>query len=325
MRILIIGDSNTEIGNITMPLKAMLDSIYGNFGSGYCTLNTNSMGLVPDSLSVYCDTNWIMFDMRNDWVPEPEPYYSPDGLSISSDTPGATVTVRFNGDGIDLYYLHDPAGGRFSVSIDGRNRGTLNPRASLPSTGKAQYGNLSSGWHIMTIKVKSGHIILFGVDARRSEVKDNSRFVLHKWGNAWASTSEFAAIDKNVFITGLKELNPNRIVILLGTNDHNLDHRDALSVRDNLKVIITRIQKALPSTGVIVVSTFATSESEAQGLLPGYIAISFPEAVRETRVSYWDMYSWFGLYDPAKLQDGVHVNEEYGKKIAIELLNQLKY
>jgi hypothetical protein len=324
LRILIIGDSNTEIGNITMPLKAIIDSAYGNFGTGYCTLNPNSMGRVPDSLSVSCDTNWIMSDMRNDWVPEPGPYYAPDGLSISSEKPGAAVTVRFNGTGIDLYYLQNQEGGRFTVLTDGRKKVTINTKFSLASTGKVQFRNLSSGWHTLTVKVNTGRVTLFGVDARRSDARDDVRFILHKWGNAWASTAEYTGIDRNVFKTGLQKLNPDKIVILLGTNDHGLDRRDAPAVRDNLKEIITRIHEALPSSGVIVVSTFATGDSEAQGLLPAYVAGAFPAAAREAQASYWDMSTWFGPYDPAKLDDGVHVNEAYGKKIAVELLNQLK-
>ena len=75
---------------------------------------------------------------------------------------------------------------------------------------------------------------------------------------------------------------------------------------------------------MIVVSTFATNESEAQGLLPGYVTTSFPEAARETRASYWDMSSWFGPYDPAKLEDGVHVTEAYGRTIASILLDIIR-
>jgi hypothetical protein len=35
LRILMIGDSNTEIGNITMPLKALLDGSFGDYGTGF--------------------------------------------------------------------------------------------------------------------------------------------------------------------------------------------------------------------------------------------------------------------------------------------------
>jgi hypothetical protein len=262
LRILVIGDSNTEIGNITMPLKVFIDSAYGDYGTGYCTLNTNSMGRVPDSLTVQCDTNWIRFDMRNDWVPETGPYYAPDGLSISCAVPGAAVTVGFDGEGIDLYYLQDTEGGSFSVSIDGKKMATITHNQSIPCAAKATFNRLARGKHVMVIRVVTGKTTLFGVDARIKSAKDSRRFILHKWGNGWASTEEYANIDENVFITSLRELNPDKIVILLGTNDHNLDHRDAEGVKANLKTILSRIKKALPDAGVLVVSTFTTDGKE---------------------------------------------------------------
>ena len=106
LRILQIGDSNTEIGNITMPLKSLLNNEFGNYGSGYCTLNPNCMGRVPDSLSVQCDSNWIASEMRNEFRPEQPPYYSPDGLSISSSVAGAVTTVNFSGNGGVTSTLH---------------------------------------------------------------------------------------------------------------------------------------------------------------------------------------------------------------------------
>ena len=42
LRILLVGDSNTEIGNIPMALKTLLNNEFGNYGSGYCTLNPRS-------------------------------------------------------------------------------------------------------------------------------------------------------------------------------------------------------------------------------------------------------------------------------------------
>lgn len=325
LRILVIGDSNTEIGNITMPLKALIDSTYGDYGTGYCTLNINSMGRVTGGLSVQCDTNWKHFDMRNDWTPEPGPYYSPDGLSITSGTTGAAVTIRFDADGIDLYYLQGPEGGSFSVSIDEKPMGTVTHKPSAPAAAKATYKRLGRGKHVMVVRINSGKTTLFGVDARKKNANDDRRFVIHKWGNAWASTEEYARIDENVFITSLRELNPDKVVVLLGTNDHGLDQRDPDDIKSNLKTILSRIRKALPDARVLLVSTFTTDGNEAITLLPEYVKTSFPEAAAETGSTYWDMNSWFGPYSPEKIQDGVHVNEEYGKTIPRELLKQLMH
>jgi hypothetical protein len=36
------------------------------------------------------------------------------------------------------------------------------------------------------------------------------------------------------------------------------------------------------------------------------------------------MNEWFGPYDPGKIQNGVHVNETYGKLLAAELFKHLR-
>src|SRR5690348_14298481 len=102
MQVLFIGESNTEIGNITIGLSEILDSAYGDYGTGYCTINPHSVGLISDSLKINCDSGWTYFDMRDAMQPEQPPYYSPNGLSISSSKRGATTTIEFNGNAIDL-------------------------------------------------------------------------------------------------------------------------------------------------------------------------------------------------------------------------------
>jgi len=324
MQVLVIGDSNTENGNITMGLKEVLDSIYGDHGSGFCTLNPNSTGRTPSSITISCDSNWSFFDMRNQFTPATGPYYSPDGLSISSAIAGAETSVHFSGNAIDLYYLQSPQHNQFVVMIDGKQKETINANTGAYQTKKAVFKNIGPGNHIMSIKVISGNVTLIGIDAKKLAVQKDQRVVLHKWGNAWASSEDFLHIDKNVFSSALKELGPDKVVILLGTNDYNLDNRNAADFKSNLKELTELVKKALPNTQVMIVSTFNTDGEPSKTILKTYLATSFPEAAKETRSFYWDMNNWFGPYDPQKLPDGVHVDAVYGKRIAAELFNQLQ-
>ena len=94
--------------------------------------------------------------------------------------------------------------------------------------------------------------------------------------------------------------------------------------RSPRKVELTRrIQKALPRSQVLIVSTFNVDGEDSKTILPAYLARSFPEAARETGACYWDMNRWLGPYDPQQLPDGVHVNKEGGKRIAEALFRQL--
>lgn len=196
LRVLMIGDSNTENGNITIGLKSVLDSVYGDYGSGFCTLNPNSTGRMPESITITCDSSWTFFGMRNDVTPAPGIYYSPNGLSISSAITGAETVVHFSGDAIDIYYLQTPQPGEFSVMIDGKQKEIIDQHAGAYHTKKITFENIGAENHIMRIKVISGDVTFIGVDAKKMSAKNCQRSTVHTWGNAWASSEEYLHIDK---------------------------------------------------------------------------------------------------------------------------------
>lgn len=323
IRLLLIGDSNTEIGNITCPLKMMIDSLYGNSGSGYCTLNTNSIGKMPEGLTVSLDSAWTTHDMRDGWVPEEPPYLAPDGLCISSSRKNASVRIRFSGRGIDLYYLDSPSKGVFTVSIDGKRKALVRTGGISHKTAKTTISALTEGDHEAVITLKSGRVTLLGFETRKGNPDARPGSTVHKWGNSWASSREYTMIDSTVFSSALTELRPTNVVIMLGTNDHNLDKRDPVEVRNNLEQIINRIKTAVPGTGILLVSTISTEGSETQELLPLYLAVSYPEAAQKNGTEYWDMNEWFGHFTPEKLPDGVHISEQHGRMIAERMLKRV--
>jgi len=326
MQVLFIGDSNTEIGNITIGLSEVLDSAYGDYGTGYCTINPHSVGLISDSLKINCDSGWTYFDMRDAMQPEQPPYYSPNGLSISSSKQGVTTTVEFNGDAIDLYYLQTKIKGSFIVLIDGIKKATIHSKGHSIKTKKIVIDNLNYGHHVMRIKNEGGNITLLGIDVKAGNAI-NKRYVVHKWGNAWSSSQEFLGVDNKVFSTRLQLLNPTLVIILIGTNDYNLDNRSPENFKNNLEGLVVRIKKALPSVPVLIISTFDTEGEKAKTILSRYVTTSFPYAAKATGAYYWNMYKWFGSYNSEKLDDGVHVKRQYGKQIAekiFRVINDLK-
>lgn len=323
LQVLFIGDSNTEIGNITTGLSSIFDSIYGNDGSGYFTVNPNSMGLVPGNPTIECDSNWVYFDMRNAMQPEPAPYYSPNGLSIYSSAKDATTIIQFSGEAIDLYYLQTQTAGDFFASVDGGEKIKVGCKGSL-QTKKISLHAPGKGQHKLMIENAGGTITLLGVDIKTNNTQTGKRHIVHKWGNAWASSEDIKGIDETVFNTALQVLQPNLVVLLIGTNDYNLDDRSPVDFKNNLTTIITSIKKAHPGLPVMIVSTFDTDGEKAKALLPQYVASSFPEAARETRSYYFNLYKWFGSYSVEKLPDGLHVNKAYGKKIAEQLYREIR-
>jgi hypothetical protein len=333
--ILVIGDSNTEQGFITHSLADSLLAYVGapsSMGTGYIPINSGFYevrdGRVPN-VSVSYPSSWTLMDMFEGQRLQTKPYLSPSGHWLKSSTVDAVATVKFPGNGVDVYWLADANGGKFQILIDNVARDTLNTAGSR-SVQKTSVTGIPSGNHTMHLKVISvpvnGNVTLLGFDGRNDIAGIANRSVVHNWGNGYSASIDFVNIDSVVFATGLQKLAPDVVVLLIGTNDHLQDKRSAPEFKANLKVILNRIKAAGFENKILLVSTFMTHSSDGSGatFIPQYRATSWPEAAKETGVSYWDMSTWFGDDDAQWLYfDGVHCWDVCGKRIAPEMLRQL--
>jgi hypothetical protein len=117
--VLVIGDSNTEIGHVTGGLSKIFEERHGYFGSGYHSLNDTigmGSGYLP-YLSIENVGRWQKLAMVQPGAPKP--YAAPDGSFVIGDEAGAHTNVRFWGDGVTVYWLADGAGGEFTAAVDG--------------------------------------------------------------------------------------------------------------------------------------------------------------------------------------------------------------
>lgn len=331
LSVLVIGDSNTEHGFITLALGDTLRKHYGGstgtgylpFDSAFYTLRYNR---VPGFSIAYPET-WTLLDMFEWNRLEEKPYLSPNGQWCKSTSVGARATVTFPGNGIDVYWLAQPAGGEFSVTIGGTVRCTVSTVGEI-GVQKTTITGLEGTSQTMQCDVtslpESGSVILLGVDARTDLVGSGGRSVVHNWGNGWSSTMDFLAIDSLVFQTGLQKLAPDVVVVLLGTNDHLQDSRAPESLTTNLITIINRIKAAGFTGKIMLVSTFMTENESGATFVPQYREISWPGAAAATGVAYWDMSTWFDMWSMPVMMDGNHCNELGGKLIGHEMFRRIQ-
>ena len=332
LSVLIIGDSNTEHGFISLALADTVRSYYGgSSGTGYIPFDAAFYELryqrVPRFSMEYPDT-WKVIDMFEGSRLQEKPYLSPNGQWLKSASVGATAMVTFPGNGVEVYWLAQPTGGDFSIRIGSTYQCTVST-AGPTSVHKTSVTGLTGSSQFMQCSVTSlpeaqSSVVLLGVDARSdSSESTGGRSVVHNWGNGWSATSDFLAIDSLVFQTGLRELAPDIVVVLLGTNDHLQDSRSAADLKVNLKAILNRIKAAGFSGKIMLVSTFMTDNESGRTFVPQYRATAWPEAAAETGVPYWDMSTWYGNWDPRYMMDGNHCNATGGRKIAVEMFRQI--
>lgn len=331
LSVLVIGDSNTENGFITLALADTLRRHFGvdTMGTGYIPLDSSFYELrykrVPGVTVVYPNT-WTLFDMFEGSRLAAKPYLSPNGQWLRSSAVNSIAAVIFPGNGVDVYWLASSTGGSFSITIDNAVKATVNT-TGRNDVQKTTVTGLTAGQHTMQFKVTSlpasGSVTLLGFDALKDLAGQTKRSVVHNWGNGYVASVDFLNIDSTIFATGLQQLDPDIVVVLLGTNDHLQDSRSAADLKTNLKAILNRIKAAGFTSKILLVSTFMTDNSSGSTFVPQYRATSWPQAASETGVQYWDMSSWYGALNSALMMDGNHCNAAGGRKIAVEMLNQI--
>lgn len=342
--ILFVGDSNTQSEYTMSWIVKMLRNRVGYVGTGYrSAVSAVAMGWGNPSehpgLSIWYSSGWQKYDMAPGKALE-VPYLSPDGNAMISDAAGAMGIMKFTGDSIDLYYLQGSAKSqRFSVKIDDGTLVEVDAGGNTQEVKKHSIGGLDSGNHKLVVTALDEGVVFLGFDVKNNT--RNPRVVCHKWGNGSAHTGHYLNIDERIFAETLRLLAPDLVIIILGTNDHNLGHFSKEIFPENLAELVRRIKAGIPSAQTMLVSTFRTNTLEGQpgGLLDGYRAYSYARAAKESDSSYWDMSSefeekygvWPGCektingpykgtptytYPPYIMRDAVHVSLDGAEFIA---------
>ncbi len=315
MNVLVIGDSNTEYGHITGQLEEILEGNSGRFANGYRPLSANFLCGFRNGVYIKNDGKWTRHDMTDS---NPPATASPCGIWISTETAGAATSVRFKGTGADFYYLKQPGGGVFTIETDGCETIRVDTAGDTLTSAKVSLRGMASG-KTNTVKLiaQSGKVTLQGFVQKGNECKEG---VVHNWGNAAANSKQFAAIDETLFKTALKELDPDYVVILLGTNDA---FPASTEVR-YLSTIVQRVQSALPNARLLLTSTFDVDLPIPRQSMATYLTDGYPVVARNTGCAYWNMHDWFGPFDASRMLDACHCNDAGGRAIAEEMLKQLR-
>lgn len=313
LHILQIGDSNTEFARITQSMNQILKEEYGSYGDGFLTLCKDYINIAPENFSIEYGGHWYQYDLVYGAGELQAAQDTPFGLYAQSRSPGDTITVQFAGSAVDLYYLSWAGAGTFRVLIDGQDYGEVVQTSGEFVTKKAVYEGLSYGLHTMVIQNVSGVINFYGADYRVDEAV--SRKNISTWGKAGIQAKQYAVdLNETVFKTALTQLNPDVVMILLGTNDNGWSACPADTLEGYLDTIIKRVKDSVPEAEIWVVSTFETANSKE--ILHSYWDTAFPQAAQKNGVHYWSMGEWFGPYTTKQMADGWHSNLQSSAKIA---------
>lgn len=254
-----IGDSWVQNERIGAPLRTWLQAQYGNAGPGYVGIGNSHgaptvAGMTFTRTGTWTDSDQVAGSRGVDIA-------HADTTDIS--TPGKVVIVGVFTDA-DIHYMAQVDGGSFRWRIDAGSWSTVSTAAGAEAHAVEAITGLSNASHTLTIECTvagTAGIRMLGVDC-----KINANGVrLHRVGNGGATGIDYTDVDATIWQASLTQLNPDLSIILLGTNDHNLEYApSAFAV--TIDTMIDRIRAAVPTCDVLLLTPALNGLSKAYSL-----------------------------------------------------------
>lgn len=277
-----VGDSWSEFYNISQALANRMYADWGpRAGAGWFQLITDPSSRWENM--IVTRSGWTEYDAS---YSNAQPPYGcgVDGIAYYTSANNATASITNVKDTTGTVFYYD-GNGTFVIGVGGTTK-------TVTGTGSGEYRNtsipgLTSGLDTVTITTtgNTGVVCLHGLVF---ETELNSGCLMHKCGNGgtWAAQHTNFITPRIQFFA--QKLNPDFIVVNLGTNDF-LQSRTTETYITGLNGIIDSWRAILPDVGIILVSPPVPN---AEGRTP---MVDFRNAMRN--VARDKMVEWYDLYD----------------------------
>ncbi len=304
VHILQFGDSHTASDDWVNAMRLAFQAKYGVGGPGFAYAGHPYRGYRRFDVSGNNSSGWITEGTLA------QPGDGLDGLggvSISTNRPGETVTLRSSSERLELMFLTQPGGGSLSFSVDGTAVDTISTAGAV---GPGSYVYIPPpGEHTYDLRtIAAAPVRLFGWAA------DNKRGVtVETLGINGAQASIMLGWDDAVWPAELISRDPALVILAYGTNEANRPHFDPVEYRAGLLSVIAKVRKATPVASLLLVGP---PDCGLRGPLPHLdevLAIEHAVA-RESGVAFWDWRQHMGgpgstsLWVRAGLGQGDHIH-----------------
>ncbi|CAI1824726.1 Uncharacterised protein [Serratia quinivorans] len=302
-KILFTGDSWTEFVTIPERFSSWLYGVYGKSADGWISVQGDYY-LNGTTLS---RSGWTLYDANINTTP---PTYgcALDGMSITSTTTTSTVSVAgLTATNISIYYRDGD--GTFRYSIDGGSATSVtgsgtNTTKALNITGLS---NIPHNIAIDTIG-NSGNVTLYGFYGTSPSV--NGVEVI-KAGNAGARGLDFQTKISGYIGKYATDINPDMVVVILGTNDYRGAGITIDSFIGGIDTIVQSYRTANPDVGIVFICPAQSNGTPNPNPLSKFIN-SATTYCMQNGVEYVDLFSAFPSYSEANSLgmwiDTLHLN-----------------
>jgi len=319
VRVVVYGASHTAADIYPSYLRAYLQQRFGDGGAGFVPLVRPSKFYRPLGLTLEASRGWKVDHAQKG--ERDDGLFGLFGASATSSKkrdfgrviplPGpsglksAAVEEKDEGKGAsehktryELYFLVQPGGGKFKLSVDGKVVATISTKAGKGKPPSPGYHTLTRDGGPQTIEVQpvgDGEVRLFGMTME----SDRPGVVVDNLGIGGTRAANHLKWDEHVWADNLKHRAPDLVVLAYGTNE-SVDEDQPMSVyRDHLGEVLTRLRRTAPEASCLLVGPGDYPTKIADGTFgprPRIVAIvaTQREVAAEHGCAFWDMMQFMG-------------------------------
>jgi lysophospholipase L1-like esterase len=251
------GDSPITNDGITSTVRRLLQTRFGDAGHGF---------ILMDRPWAWYNHEAITFTSGGGWDDDPmgpsssTGEFGLGGVSFHASGPGkyarfapaSTGETGKNFSRMEVYYLQEPGGGQFSVSVNDEGGRTISTSGDTQTSAFQEIRAPRSGENTFEVKTTGGNVELFGAVLEN----DGPGVVYDSLGvNGAYAGLLVSAMNENHWVEQLRHRSPSLVVINYGTNESQYASSDQMQrYEKDLREVIRRVREALPKVSILVVS-----------------------------------------------------------------------
>ena len=343
VRVLVYGASHTAADIYPTYLRAYLQKRFGDGGLGFFPLVKPSKFSRPFAAEIDSSRGWKVEHAQK--ADARDGYFGLLGASAATSKKRDFTRISFNSDPkaeppkhtrYELFFLRQPGGGKFKVTIEGQKPFTIDTKAKAVTPGYHTFERPGGPAQIEVRPVGDGEVRLFGVTAE----SDAKGVVVDTLGIGGTRASNHLKWDEFVWADNFKRRAPDLVFLAYGTNE-SVDEDQPIGVyRSNLAQVLTRLRRAAPEAACVMIGPGDFPNKQADGTLrprPRVLEIinTQRELAREHGCAFWNalqfmggegaMAYWTASQPAMAMSDHLHLNRRGYTRMGMAIADALMF
>src|SRR5215813_1926106 len=252
------GDSPITNDGITGTVRELLQEKFGDSGHGFILVDRPWDWYGHQAITFSSGGGWVSGSLMNPHTRDGE--FGLGGVAFFADGPGMYARFEPAHAGatgkkfshLEVYYLAQPGGGQFSVSVDDSQTQVVSTGSEQTKSEFCEIKAPEPAAKSFALKTLAGNVRVFGAVLEN----DDAGVVYDSLGVNGAFAGLLAtAMNEQHWTEQLQHRHPNLVVLNYGTNESEYASDDQMQRYEReLKEVVRRVRTALPTASILIVS-----------------------------------------------------------------------